>query len=68
MVVEAKLSSSEHKAAATIKRDGGKFPIPDKGHARAALGRINQSDLSDEEKAKVRAKAKKMLADWGASA
>lgn len=62
-LAEGKLSSKERKASATIERDGGKFPIPDKGHAKAALGRINQSDLSDAEKAKVRAKAKKVLSE-----
>lgn len=62
-LTEGKLNAAQRRASATIQRDGGKFPIPDKGHAKAALGRINQSDLSDAEKAKVRAKAKKVLSE-----
>lgn len=42
---------------------GQKFPIPDKAHAKAALGRINQAKppLTPAQKARVRAKAKAML-------
>lgn len=35
--------------------------MPDKNHARSALGRINQGNLSPEEKAKVRARAHRIL-------
>lgn len=35
------------------------FPIPDKGHAKAALGRINNAPASA--RPKIRAKAKAML-------
>jgi hypothetical protein len=57
----AVLSAKQRKASATIK--GGKFPIPDAAHAKAALGRINQAKppLSPAQKAKVKAKAHKML-------
>jgi hypothetical protein len=46
----------------------GKYPIPPPDHpqalsfAKAALRRINQSDLTDAEKAKVRAKAARVIA------
>jgi hypothetical protein len=42
---------------------GQKFPIPDKGHARAALGRINQAKppLTASQKAKVLARARIVL-------
>jgi peptidoglycan hydrolase-like protein with peptidoglycan-binding domain len=63
------LSATARKASATIVRtkpDGTKehkFPIPDKGHARAALAYLNSSDLSPDEKKKVKAKAKSKLAE-----
>lgn len=66
-VGEAVLNARDRKRSATIvrKKIGGqkeyKFPIPDKAHAKAALSRINQSDLSPEEKAKVRRRAYRML-------
>ncbi len=40
---------------------GGRFPMGDAGHARAALGRINQGGLSPEQKATVRARAHRIL-------
>lgn len=46
---------------ATIGKD--RYPIGDKAHARAALSRIDQGNLSPSEKAKVRAKARKMLGE-----
>lgn len=64
---EAMLNASARRKHATIVRtasDGSKtfkFPIPDKAHARAALARLNQSDLSAEEKAKVKKRAYRML-------
>jgi len=53
------LNEAQRKASATIGKD--RYPIPDKGHAKAALARINQGDLSSEQKAKVRAKAYRVL-------
>lgn len=40
-----------------------KFPIPDAGHAKAALARLNQANppLTPAQKSKVRAKAKRIL-------
>lgn len=55
----AVLNEEQRKESATIGKD--RYPIPDKSHARAALARINQGGLSPEQKAKVRAKARKML-------
>ena len=60
----AVLNEAQRKASATIGKD--RYPIPDKAHARAALARINQGGLSSSEKAKVRAKAHKMLYGEGA--
>lgn len=60
----AVLNAKQRKASATIKQGGqSKFPIPDKGHAKAALGRINQAKppLTAAQKAKVRAKAERVL-------
>lgn len=64
---EAYLSATERRKHATIVRthvDGSKeykFPIPDKAHAKAALSRLDQSDLSAAEKAKVKRRAYRML-------
>lgn len=55
----AVLNQAQRKASETLP--GGRYPIPDKGHAKAALARINQGNLSPEEKSKVRAKAYRML-------
>lgn len=49
----------QRKKYATVGKD--RYPIGDKAHAKAALARINQGNLSAGEKAKVRAKAHKML-------
>ena len=59
-----KLNQKQRKASATVVVDGqAKYPIPDAGHARAALGRINQAKppLTPAQKAKVRAKANRVL-------
>ena len=53
------LNEAQRKASATIGKD--RYPIPDKAHAKAALARINQGGLSSAQKAKVRAKAHKVL-------
>lgn len=64
----AVLNAKQRKASATIKVDGeSKYPIPDAGHARAALARINQAKppLTAAQKAKVRAKARRVLGRSG---
>lgn len=64
---EAILDMSARRKHATVVRknsDGSKtykFPIPDKAHARAALARLNQSDLSSAEKTKVKKRAYRVL-------
>lgn len=40
---------------------GGRYPINDSGHAKAALARINQGNLSPEQKMLVIRKAHEML-------
>ncbi len=59
----AVLKQKQREASATIGKD--RYPIPDKAHAKAALGRINQGGLSESQKAKVRAKAHKVLKGKG---
>ncbi len=63
-----RLTAKQRAKSAVIKRPGKpdseqSFPIPDAAHAKAALGRINQAKppLTAAEKAKVRAKANRML-------
>lgn len=58
------LNQKQREASATIGKD--RYPINDKAHARAALARLNQGGLSPSQKAKVRAKAHKMLYGKGA--
>lgn len=62
------LSAKQRARSAVVHVKGAppseqKFPIPDKAHARAALGRINQAKppLTPAQKARVRAAAKRML-------
>lgn len=55
------LNEKQREASATIGKD--RYPINDKAHARAALSRINQGNLSSGQKAKVRAKADRMLGE-----
>lgn len=60
----ARLNAKQRKASATVVVNGQpKFPIPDKAHARAALARIDQAkpSLTPSQKAKVRAKANRVL-------
>ncbi len=60
--------AAQRKKLAVVKTGGkDKFPIGDKGHAKAALGRINQAEppLTPGQKAKVRAKANKVLGKKG---
>lgn len=62
------LNAKQRKASATVVVNGQpKFPIPDKAHARAALARINQAKppLTPSQKAKVRAKANRVLGKKG---
>ncbi len=66
----AVLKAAARKRSATIVVGGKpKFPMPDKGHARAALGRINQAKppLTASQKAKVRARAHRILGTKKAS-
>lgn len=57
------LKQKAREKSATIGKD--RYPIPDKAHARAALGRINQGGLSPAQKARVKAKAHAMLRKKG---
>lgn len=57
----AVLNEEQRKKSATIGKD--RYPMPDKEHARLALAFINKGGLSESQKAKVRARAHKMLAD-----
>lgn len=60
----AVLNARQRRASATVVVNGQpKFPIPDKGHARAALARLNQAKppLTPAQKARVRAKAEAVL-------
>lgn len=58
----AVLTAAQRKRTPTVA--GGKFPIPDKAHAKAALARINQArpPLTPSQKATVRARARAKLA------
>jgi len=63
-----RLTAKQRAASAVIKRPGKpaseqSYPIPDAGHARAALARIDQAKppLTAAQKAKVRAKARRVL-------
>ncbi len=58
----AKLNAAARKALPSKDFAGPdrSFPIPDKGHAKAALGRINNAPASA--RPKIRAKADAMLA------
>lgn len=60
----AVLKAAARKASATVVVGGKpKFPIPDKGHAKAALARLNQAKppLSPAQKAKVEDRADRVL-------
>lgn len=50
----------ERKEYATIGKD--RYPIGDKSHARAALSRVNQGGLSQDQKMTVIRRAHAMLA------
>ena len=54
------LNAKERKASETLP--GGRFPMPDKNHARNALARLNQAHgLSGSDKAKIKRRAERML-------
>ena len=55
----AVLNAKQRKKSETLP--GGRYPMPDKSHARNALARLNQGGLSSAQKAKVRARAERML-------
>jgi len=56
----AVLNAKQRKSSETLS--GGRFPMPDKSHARNALARINQAHgLSGEDKAKIRGRAESIL-------
>lgn len=57
----ARLNTAARKAlpSSTFAGPGRSFPIPDKGHAKAALGLINNAPASA--RAKIRSRAEAML-------
>ena len=55
----ATLTASERKKSETLP--GGRYPVPDKIHARLALSMINKGGLSSEQKRKVIRRAHEML-------
>lgn len=66
----AVLNAKQRKRSATIVVGGkAKFPMPDKAHARNALARLNQAKpaLTPAQKAKVRARARRILGHTTAS-
>lgn len=56
-------AAARKRSATVVVRGKAKFPIPDKGHARAALARINQAKppLTAAQKRKVEDRADRML-------
>lgn len=56
----AKLTAAARRAlpSSTFAGPGRSFPIPDAGHAKAALGRINNAPPSARPKIRARAEAK----------
>ena len=61
-----KLGAAARKKSATIKpskgHSSGRFPMPDKKHARLALQMLPKAKgLSSDDKTKIRARANKML-------
>lgn len=53
------LNQSQREKYATVGKD--RYPINDKNHAKAALSRLNQGNLSPEQKMKVMHRANAML-------
>ncbi|MDI3298377.1 MAG: hypothetical protein QJR08_04315 [Bacillota bacterium] len=55
-----KLTAEARKRSETLP--GGRFPMPDKQHARLALAMVNRAKgLTPAQKAKVRARARRIL-------
>ena len=59
---ESRYTPAERQKFATVRRDGGKFPIGDAPHARLALKYLHSSDLTPTETAAVVKKALAFLA------
>lgn len=62
----ARLSASQRKRSATVApsqgHPSGRFPMPDKAHARLALAMVNRAHgLSALQKAAIIARAKRIL-------
>jgi hypothetical protein len=62
----AVLTARQRRRSATIKASRkhprGRFPMPDKAHARNALARLNQAKgISAEDKRAVKRRAQRML-------
>jgi hypothetical protein len=55
----AVLNAKQRRKSETFP--GGRYPMPDKSHARNALARIDQGGLSEAQMASVRARANRML-------
>ena len=55
----AVLNTKQRKRSETLP--GGRYPMPDKSHARNALARLNQGGLSSSQKARVKARAYRIL-------
>ena len=54
------LNAAERRRSETLP--GGRFPMPDVSHARNALARLDQAHgLSDADKAKIRARARRII-------
>lgn len=53
------LNAQQRRASETLP--GGRYPIPDKGHAKMAIAYINKGGLSPEQKMEVMRKAHMML-------
>jgi hypothetical protein len=58
-LTETNLDADQRRKHQTLP--GGRYPMPDKKHARLALAFIDKGGLSPEEKAKVRARAHSIL-------
>jgi hypothetical protein len=55
----ARISAALRKETQTLP--GGRFPMPDAEHARLALEFLSRSNTTPAEKAKVKARANRML-------
>jgi hypothetical protein len=58
----AVLNAKQRKKSETVP--GGRFPMPDKNHARNALARLNQAHgLSEGQKEEVKSRAHRILGE-----